>query len=123
MNNDGEPFAHAVDNGEFIPATQGNGKHGIVGEGWAYDGDAESLLCGLPQAHFTGNLIARIFPVGVFQRSRFGDHSALRWLLISGGGTDEYVLCRALGKKTNIPFYMVRCKGDPLHNGVELLRT
>ena len=64
-----------------------------IGQRGADDGDRETLFAiGPQQALLAGDLVARILPVGVGQRRRFGDQIVRRRLLVGAGGADEDVL-------------------------------
>ena len=68
---------------------------------------------------FAGDLVARIFPIGIFERRFFGDEVMGGRLLVGAGGADENELARPVAKEVDVALDVRRKICDPIHDHVE----
>jgi len=114
--------AHAIDGREgLLPAI--DRQHDLrvaVGERGANDGDGKALFAvGAHEAVFTGDLVARVLPVGIGQRCGFGNEVVTDRPLIGAGGADKDELAGTVAKQANVAFHVGWGEGDPVDNGIE----
>ena len=117
MNDHRLPAQHAVDDGPGA----GAGQQGfIVGMGGAHDGEGEFLPApGAQQTLLAGDLVARVFPVGVIQDGGFGHRQAGGRGLVSGGGADEEVLGGTPAEEIEIALELIGGEDDEIGDRVE----
>src|SRR5260221_2254328 len=106
---------HSVDRGiRLLPAVEHQWNQGFaIGERWPHDGYREALVAiGLQQTFFAGDLVPRIVPIRIGQRSRLGNLVVRLRLLISAGRTDEHELAGASAEQFEVAFDVGRGKSD-----------
>src|SRR5260370_40329593 len=86
---------HPVDRGiRLLPAIEYERNQSLaIGQRWPHYGYGKTLVAiGPQQTLFTGDLVPRIVPMRIRERSRFGHQVVRLRFLIGAGGTDEHEL-------------------------------
>ena len=119
MDNQREPFPQPRDR-SVVDRHGSRNPFVAIGERGTHDRDRESVSAvGGHQDLFDGDLLLRVIPEGIAQRSLLGHDVVARRFLVDGGRTDEDVLFCPPREQADVLLRLVGLVGDEVDDRVK----